>query len=109
MILMRFPVTNGNRPAFAGRSASLLSKRLLGVDRFGFVGDRLRLRAVRVAELVAQSAAHFVHSGLGDVELGVKELVSLWVLILLPVAAGMTVRARRPVWAEVGTLRPIRE
>ncbi|WP_317441126.1 bile acid:sodium symporter family protein [Streptomyces collinus] len=50
--------------------------------------------------LVGLAVAHFLPGGLGDVGLGLDELVSLWALILLPVAAGMTTRAMRPAWAD---------
>ncbi|MFI2352197.1 bile acid:sodium symporter family protein [Streptomyces sp. NPDC019443] len=58
------------------------------------------LAVLTLPALVGLAAAHFLRGGLGDVELGLGELVSLWGLILLPVAAGMVVRGRRPALAD---------
>ena len=57
------------------------------------------LAVLTLPALVGVAAAHFLPGGLGDVDLGLGELVSLWALILLPVAAGMVLRAKRPTWA----------
>jgi BASS family bile acid:Na+ symporter len=58
------------------------------------------LAVVTLPVLVNLSAAHFLRGGLGDLALGPGELASVWAVILIPVALGMLVRARRTALAE---------